>query len=342
MSDDLAQTLPLASTRQPMQVPVCDAPANSHFADRPPDDDCLSSQGQDAHQTRMSQMPRKDALLCSNEEALMEATAVVAERTPALVNASDGMGVRVSVVIPALNEADNLPHVLPRIPRWVHEVLVVDGNSTDGTPEIAEALLPHVRIVRQSGRGKGDALRAGFASATGDVIVMLDADGSMNPQEIPLYVGALLAGADMAKGSRFLQGGGTRDMPFYRRWGNGGFILLVNLLFGAKYSDLCYGYSAFWRDLVPGLSLECDGFEVETVLNVRALRANWRVYEVPSYEAPRVHGVGRLRTIPDGWRVLKSILREARDHYLRRGNLRVLEIEPAAGLANRLTQVDVA
>src|ERR1051326_4243701 len=128
----------------------------------------------------------------------MEATVVAADGAPLGVDASDGMGVRVSVVIPALNEADNLPHVLPRIPRWVHEVLVVDGNSTDGTAEIAEALLPDVRIVRQSGRGKGDALRAGFASATGDVIVMLDADGSMNPQEIPVYVGALLAGADMA------------------------------------------------------------------------------------------------------------------------------------------------
>jgi glycosyltransferase involved in cell wall biosynthesis len=263
----------------------------------------------------------------------MEATVVAADGAPLGVDASNGMGVRVSVVIPALNEADNLPHVLPRIPRWVHEVLVVDGNSTDGTADIATSLLPQVRIVRQSGKGKGDALRAGFASATGDVIVMLDADGSMSPQEIPLYVGALLAGADMAKGSRFVQGGGTRDMPFYRRWGNQAFILMVNLLFGGRYSDLCYGYSAFWRDLVPGLGLECDGFEVETVLNIRALRANWRVWEVPSFEAPRVHGTGRLRTIPDGWRVLTSIFREARDHYLRRGNLRALDIEPTPELA---------
>ena len=223
----------------------------------------------------------------------------------------------VSVIIPALNEADNLPYVLPRIPAWVSEVLLVDGWSTDGTPEVAQELMPDVRIIQQTGRGKGNALRTGFAAATGDIIVMLDADGSMDPREIPAFIGALLAGADMAKGSRFLQGGGTRDMPFYRKWGNGFFVLFVNVLFGGRYSDLCYGYAAFWRSMVPELSIDCDGFEVETLLNVRALRAGWRVSEVPSFEAPRVHGIGRLRTIPDGWRVLKSLLREAFYHYTR-------------------------
>jgi glycosyltransferase involved in cell wall biosynthesis len=164
----------------------------------------------------------------------MDARGVMAELNTAGGVASGsvqaGVGAQVTVVIPALNEADNLPHVLPRMPAWVHEVLIVDGNSTDGTVEVARALMPQVRIVQQTGRGKGDALRAGFASATGDLIVMLDADGSMDPREIPLFIGALLAGADMAKGSRFLQGGGTRDMPFYRKWGNGFFVNLVNLL----------------------------------------------------------------------------------------------------------------
>ena len=265
----------------------------------------------------------------------MEATAVAAQRPPEWGSTPAPSGVKVTVVIPALNEADNLPHVLPRIPTWVHEVLIVDGNSTDGTAEVAGALLPNVRIVWQTGRGKGDALRAGFASATGDLIVMMDADGSMNPQEIPLFVGALLAGADMAKGSRFLQGGGTRDMPFYRRWGNLGFVVLVNSLFGAKYTDLCYGYSAFWRDLVPSLDLQCDGFEVETVLNIRALRASWRIFEVPSFEAPRVFGTGRLRTIPDGWRVLTAIFREAVEHHTGRGKAPVIDIEPGGGVVIR-------
>lgn len=260
----------------------------------------------------------------------MQATAVFTRGQPDTGGSLKGMDVRVSVVIPTLNEADNLPHVLPRIPRWVHEVLIVDGHSTDGTPEVATALLPQVRVVQQTGRGKGNALRAGFASATGDVIVMLDADGSMAPEEIPLFLGALLAGADMAKGSRFLQGGGTRDMPLYRKLGNGCFVLMVNLLFGGKYSDLCYGYSAFRRDRVLQLGLACDGFEVETVLNVRALRANWRIFEVPSYEAPRLHGDGRLRTIPDGWRVLTSIFREAIEHFTGHRDLPGLDMDASS------------
>jgi hypothetical protein len=139
---------------------------------------------------------------------------------------------------------------------------------------------------------------------------MLDADGSMDPAETPAFVGALLSGADFAKGSRFLQGGGTMDMPFYRRLGNWAFVVLVRLLFGGRYSDLCYGYNAFWTRVLPQLNLDGDGFEIETMMNVRALRAGLKVVEVPSFEARRIHGTSYLRTIPDGWRVLGTILKE--------------------------------
>ena len=219
---------------------------------------------------------------------------------------------RVTVVIPAKNEAANLRYVLPALPHWIHEVVLVDGNSTDGTQDVARELRPDIRVVAQQGRGKGAALRAGFAAATGDIIVMLDADGSTDPAEIPIFVGALLAGADFAKGSRFLQGGGTADMPFYRRLGNQALTHLVRTLYGGRYSDLCYGYNAFWASVVPQLALECDGFEIETMMNVRALKAGLRITEVPSFEAERIHGSSNLRTIPDGWRVLKTIMSERR------------------------------
>jgi glycosyltransferase involved in cell wall biosynthesis len=217
---------------------------------------------------------------------------------------------RVSVVIPALNEAENLPFVLPHIPLDVDEVILVDGRSTDGTVELAHRLRPDVRVVWQSGKGKGNALRSGFEACSGDIIVMLDADGSTDPREIPRYVGALLSGADFAKGSRFLQGGGTADMTLHRRLGNKMFVLLVRLFFGGSYSDLCYGYNAFWADVPGQLDLEASGFEIETMMNIRALRAGLQVVEVPSFEHERIHGEGRLRTIPDGWRVLKTILSE--------------------------------
>lgn len=217
---------------------------------------------------------------------------------------------RVSVIIPTLNEAKNLPHVLPRIPRWVYEVLLVDGHSTDDTVEVARSLRPDIRIVQQWGRGKGAALRTGFALATGDIIVMLDADGSTDPAEIPVFVGALLAGAEFVKGSRFIQGGGTADMSFHRQVGNWFFVVASRLLFGGHYSDLCYGYNAFYSHVLPQLELDGDGFEIETMMNLRALRAGFKVVEVPSFEADRIYGKSNLRSIPDGWRVLKTMIKE--------------------------------
>jgi hypothetical protein len=162
----------------------------------------------------------------------------------------------ISIVVPALNEAANLPHVLPRIPVDVFEVILVDGHSTDDTVAVARELLPGIRVVEQEGRGKGAALRTGFAAARGDIIVMLDADGSTAPEEIPSFVRALIDGADMAKGSRFMTGGGTSDMPAYRKLGNFGFVVAVRTLFGGRYTDLCYGYMAFWKRIVPLLALD--------------------------------------------------------------------------------------
>jgi glycosyltransferase involved in cell wall biosynthesis len=217
---------------------------------------------------------------------------------------------RVSVVIPTLNEQENLKHVLPRIPSLVDEVILVDGASTDRTVEVARDLIPSIKVVQQRGTGKGAALRTGFDAASGDIIVTLDADGSTDPAEIPYFVHALLAGADVAKGSRFLHGGGTSDMPLHRRLGNGVFVHLVRRLYGGRYTDLCYGYNAFWRRALDVLDLDGDGFEIESMINIRVLRAGLRILEVPSFESPRVVGQGRLRTIPDGWRVLRTILRE--------------------------------
>jgi glycosyltransferase involved in cell wall biosynthesis len=216
----------------------------------------------------------------------------------------------VSVVIPAKNEARNLEHVFATIPEWVDELVLVDGHSVDDTVTVAQKLYPEVHIVHQQGRGKGDALQAGFAAARGEIIVMMDADGSTDGGEIPRFVAALITGADFAKGSRFASGGGTDDITFSRNLGNKILSGLVNRFFGTRYTDLCYGYNAFWAKHLPKLDLDCDGFEVETVMNVRAARAGLVIHEIPSHEHLRLHGVSNLKVVRDGIRIVKFILRE--------------------------------
>ncbi len=230
----------------------------------------------------------------------------------------------ISVIIPALNEARNLPHVMAGLPA-VDEVILVDGGSTDDTVEVARRLMPGIRIVTQNRRGKGNALACGFAAATGDILVMIDADGSTDPTEIPSFVTALRAGADFAKGSRFGVGGGSADITRLRRLGNRFLNLLVNVLFGTRYTDLCYGYNAFWARHLDIFALDSttpapagkrdgrlwgDGFEIETLLNLRAARARLRITEVPSFEQARIHGESNLNALTDGLRVLRTIARE--------------------------------
>ena len=234
---------------------------------------------------------------------------------------------KVSVIIPTLNEARNLPHVFSKLPPALHEVIIVDGYSVDDTIATARRLRPDVRIIKQSRSGKGNALACGFAAATGDIIAMVDADGSADPAEIPRFVRALLDGADFAKGTRFAAGGGSSDITRLRRVGNRVLSGLVNLLCGTQYSDLCYGYNAFWRRHVPVLGLDPespipadgtriwgDGFEVETLINIRIAQAGLDVTEVASYEHPRIHGVSNLNAFTDGWRVLRTILAERYYH----------------------------
>jgi hypothetical protein len=216
----------------------------------------------------------------------------------------------VSLIVPAMNEEANLHQLFASIPDVVDEIVLVDGHSADRTVALAKELNPDVIVVHQKGKGKGSALREGFAVATGDIIVMIDADGSTNPAEIPSFVGTLLAGADFAKGSRFMQGGGTSDMEIHRYLGNQFFVWAVRLLFGGKYTDLCYGYNAFWAWTLPLLNLDGDGFEIETMMNIRALQAGLQVAEVPSFENRRFMGLSNLNAFRDGFRVLGTIFHE--------------------------------
>jgi hypothetical protein len=253
----------------------------------------------------------------------------------------------VSVVIPALNEARNLPSVLARIPPDLHEVILVDGGSVDGTVAIARHLRPDVRVVRQSRSGKGNALACGFAVARGDIIAVVDADGSADPGEIPRFVKALVEGADFAKGTRFAFGGGSDDITRIRRFGNRVLTTMLNISYHVKYSDLCYGFNVFWRRHTAVLELDAnatlarggngrlwgDGFEIETLIHIRVARAGLAVVEVPSYEHARMYGVSNLHAFRDGSRVLATILTEKRRVRRKRASARprVCRVIEAAG-----------
>lgn len=216
----------------------------------------------------------------------------------------------VSLVIPAKNEARNLATVLSHVPPRVGEVILVDGHSTDVTKIMAVSCRPDIRIVSQDEQGKGHALRAGFAAARGDIIVAMDADGSMAPSEIPNFIYFLEHGFDFVKGSRFIGGGGSLDLTKVRRVGNRALLAVANTLYRTTFTDLCYGYFAFYRKYLDHLDLISSGFEIETELTIRAVRAGLRIAEIPSMEMPRRTGQSSLRSFPDGARVLRTLMRE--------------------------------
>jgi hypothetical protein len=236
---------------------------------------------------------------------------------------------KITVVVPAMNEARNLEVVLPKLPTGV-EIILVDGHSVDETKAVVERVRPDAQFLQQTRRGKGNALAVGFAAATGDIIVMFDADGSADPAEISRYVDVLKGGADFAKGSRVIDGGGSMDITWLRSLGNRALTLLTNVVFGTRYTDLCYGYNAFWADILPHIDLPSperasnqmhwgDGFEIETLINCRVAVAQLAVAEVPSIEQLRLFGDSNLDAMKDGLRVLKTLMTEwSRARVIRR------------------------
>ena len=244
-----------------------------------------------------------------------------------------------------------LPYVFARIPEDIHEIILVDGYSEDDTVLVARRLSPDVRVINQTRKGKGNALACGLAAATGDIVAMIDADGSADPQEIPSFVDTLLDGADFAKGTRYAKGGGSNDITRLRSLGNRLLTSLFNLCYRVRYSDLCYGYNVFWRQHTPVLGLDAtapspgdgneqewgDGFEVETLIHIRVAKAGLAVAEVPSFEHARIHGVSNLNAFSDGIRVLRTIFTERRQA----GRPHPQPYGPAPAAAERYTLAEV-
>lgn len=217
---------------------------------------------------------------------------------------------KITVLICTFNEEKNLPHVLLKIPGWVDEIILVDGHSTDGTAEVAKKLRPEIKMLYQPGKGKGDALRHGMKHASGEIIVTLDADGATDPEEMPRFIEPLLDGYDFAKGSRF-RNGFPNNKPRHRILGNWIITFTFDLLFLERYTDLCSGYNAFWRKRVENLDLwSSDGFENEPLINTRVKKGELKVIEIGHSDEGRLQGDVKERSLRQGFKAIKSILRE--------------------------------
>jgi len=221
---------------------------------------------------------------------------------------------QISVIIPAKNEEETLPMVLrdlfqtiPELNGYKVEVICVDDHSTDRTAEIAREF--GAQVVRNTGKaGKGMALRAGFQEATGDILIMMDADYSHRPEDLPIFLQALRDGVGLVIGSRVV--GGSEEYTHIRALGNVFLSTMVGLCLGRYLSDALNGYKVFRRDIFTDCHYSARDFEIEIEIIANTLRKGYRIVEVSSHERSRAGGEMKSRVIRHGTRFLLQIFWE--------------------------------
>jgi exopolysaccharide biosynthesis polyprenyl glycosylphosphotransferase len=228
----------------------------------------------------------------------------------------------ISVVVPVLHAAVDPTRVLEGLPEDLHEILLVDAAPTTAVADRALALRPDLTVVRANLLESAEALAGGLHSARGDIVVVLAADGSADPGQIPAFVQALQEGADYVKGSRFLPGAAGAHLGAQGRAANRILSGLVNALYGTSYTDVSNGSVAFWSYCLPRLDLDGGATDVQTLLNLRAARAGLRVTEVA---CPRAEAADS--SAPDSARIVGTLVRE---RFRRPGDDAT---EPGAGVA---------
>lgn len=216
---------------------------------------------------------------------------------------------KTSLIIPALNEVKSIGETLKQVPKdFVDEIIVADGHSTDGTPELVRKL--GYRVVEEEGMGFGSAIISGIKESTGDVIIIMDADGSHNPKDIPRLLEKIKEGYDIGWGSRYLPGGGSADDTLLRHFGNKFFTFLTRLIHGVKVADILYLFAAFRREVFDSLELKSTGFEFCIELPVKAHKAGFKFGEVSCFERKRFADESRVKDFSDGLKILLAILKK--------------------------------
>jgi len=210
----------------------------------------------------------------------------------------------VGVVVAVDNAASTIAHLFARLPK-VDEVVLVDLGSKDDTVRFARSLWPGLVVVDGGAMDRGNALRAGSDATTSDIVVLFDGDGPGDLAELPRLLQTLIDGADVAKGTRFAD-----PHESGRGIGNGALLRLANAAFGTTYTDISFGYYAFWRSALDRIVLDHGGVEVDMLLALRSARAGLLVAEVPCVESPRLDGHRKNRPVLDRFRLLKAIASE--------------------------------
>ena len=219
-------------------------------------------------------------------------------------------GLKITALFCTKNEEENLIHILPRIPEWVDEILIIDGHSDDKTVGVAKELCPRAKVLQQFHDGKGEALRYGIEQASGDIVVTLDADGSTNPEDMIDFITPLKNGYDYAKGSRFLKMI-PHKKPLHRIIGNWIITMTFDVLFFRRYTDFCCGYNAFWKSSINRVNLvSFSYFADEPLINCRVRKSGLKVIEVACIDEGRIGGESKSPSWRQGFGAIKTILRE--------------------------------
>lgn len=218
---------------------------------------------------------------------------------------------KVTLLIPTKNEEGCIGRVLREVPRRiVSEIIIIDGHSADNTVMEAKAnMSPGDKLLKQKGDGYGSAFLEGFKMATGDVIVMMDADGSHNPNDIVNIIHKFKQGYEYVMATRYAKGGCSKDDTIIRFLGNKIFTWMTNVIHGTNVTDSLYLFTAISRKGLRKLHLTSPGFEFCTEIIVKAHKANLRFGEVPVTERARFAGKSKVNSFKHGLKILSIILR---------------------------------
>jgi glycosyltransferase involved in cell wall biosynthesis len=216
---------------------------------------------------------------------------------------------RTTLLLPTLNEIEAIQVIVPQIRReWVDEIIVIDGGSTDGTVDFMRS--HGFQVLSQSGRGFGRGMREGMHAASGDVVVEFTPDGNAIPADIPRIVDKMHEGYDLVIASRYLGSARSDDDDWLTAKGNWLFTTIVNILFGARYTDVLVGFRAYRREAALTLGMDAPGLSWPCQSSMRFARAGFKVGEIPANEPARIGGTRKMRPFKTGMEITKLILRD--------------------------------